>query len=128
MLLRDCVFGLGGSFGGFDGDTESECFDLVSQTAGMCFGAATHEPVSPQILIGDVAVEHGAGGNKVGVLNGLTRFGMPAASAVMSIAFVAPCMVPNRKPDDRPRAAATARGAGGQHGALATCHVVFWGS
>jgi hypothetical protein len=36
--------------GGFDGDVESECLDLLGEAAGMRVGAATREPVGTEIL------------------------------------------------------------------------------
>ena len=81
ITLTCCCVGLGGSFGGFDGDAESECFDLVGQAAGVGFGAATHEPVRPEVLVGDVTVEHVVGGDEDRVFDGLACLGMTASSA-----------------------------------------------
>jgi hypothetical protein len=53
---------------GFDGDAESECFDLMSETAGVRLRAATLEPVRTEILVGNVSVEHVVGGNEDRVL------------------------------------------------------------
>jgi hypothetical protein len=52
-----CWVGLGGLLGGFDGDAESECFDLVSEAAGVRLRAPTLEPVSTEVLVRDVTVD-----------------------------------------------------------------------
>ncbi|BBX75012.1 hypothetical protein MSHI_29180 [Mycobacterium shinjukuense] len=68
----------GGLVGGFDGDAESECFDLVGEAAGVRRRAL--EPVGTEIAVRNVAVENVAGGDKDRVLNRLAG----------------PCYVPRR--------------------------------
>jgi hypothetical protein len=51
-----CWVGSGALVGGFDGDAESECVDLVGEAAGVGLGAAALEPVGTEIVVGDVSV------------------------------------------------------------------------
>ncbi len=52
-------------------DAEAECFDLMGEAADVRLGTATLEPVSAEIVAGDMVVRHVVGGNEDGVLDGV---------------------------------------------------------
>src|SRR6266545_4796660 len=72
--------GWSGRLDGVEGDLVAEVVELADELAGLHLGAATHEPVSAQVAVGDATVQDVVGGDQDRVADRLGRLGRAAAA------------------------------------------------
>src|ERR671930_162804 len=76
--LRAVGCGWSGRLDGVEGDLVAQGVELADELAGLRFGAAVHEPVGAEVLVGLAAVEDVVGGDQDRVADRLGRLGRAA--------------------------------------------------